>query len=186
MALTSAFLVLIMIVIWKTHILLVIAYVLIIGSAELFLPLAFALFLMTIMVVWNYVYRKKYHFELDHKLSREEAKGCENEEEPFERLLFERLKEFIREDYWHNVSEGEVHGEIGEDGGDLVGEIGDLDRAWRSAVVHMVGEHEVVAAKGVNIGKRVLIDYAYNLLKKNLRQSKGCLIFLRRGCLKLE
>ncbi|GER33001.1 potassium transporter [Striga asiatica] len=282
MALTSAFLVLIMIVIWKTHILLVIAYVLIIGSVELvylssvlykfdqggYLPLAFALFLMTIMFVWNYVYRKKYHFELDHKLSGEEVKGIiedmdshrlpglaifyselvhgippifkhyvsnvpalhsvlvfvsfkslpisrvpveerflfrrvppkelqvfrcvvrygykdvRNEEEPFERLLFERLKEFIREDYWHNVrpiehvdgdgelsSEGEVHGEIGGEGGDLAGEIGDLDRAWRFAVVHMVGEHEVVAAKGANIGKRVLIDYAYNFLKKNLRQS---------------
>ncbi|CAA0828548.1 Potassium transporter 5 [Striga hermonthica] len=282
MALTSAFLVLIMIVIWKTHIFLVIAYVLIIGSVELvylssvlykfdqggYLPLAFALFLMTIMFVWNSVYRKKYHFELDHKLSREEVKGIiedmdshrlpglaifyselvhgippifkhyvsnvpalhsvlvfvsfkslpisrvpveerflfrrvqpkelqvfrcvvrygykdvRNEEEPFERLLFERLKEFIRQDYWHNVrpiehidgdgelsSEGEVHGEIGEEGDDLAGEIEGLDRAWRFAVVHMVGEHEVVAGKGANIGKRVMIDYAYNFLKKNLRQS---------------
>ncbi|KAG8370653.1 hypothetical protein BUALT_Bualt13G0005600 [Buddleja alternifolia] len=33
------------------------------------------------------------------------------------------------------------------------------------------GEHELVAAKGANVGKRVLIDYAYNFLKKNLRQS---------------
>ncbi|KAK6120352.1 hypothetical protein DH2020_045909 [Rehmannia glutinosa] len=88
MFLTSAFLVLVMIVVWKTHILLVTAYILIIGSIELvylssvlykfdqggYLPLAFALLLMTIMFVWNYVYRKTYFFELDHKMSPENVK----------------------------------------------------------------------------------------------------------------
>ncbi|KAL0457970.1 UNVERIFIED_CONTAM: Potassium transporter 5 [Sesamum latifolium] len=88
MTLTSAFLVLIMIMIWKTHILLIIAYALIIGTIELvylssvlykfdqggYLPLAFALILMTIMYVWNDVYRRKYYFELDHKISPEKVK----------------------------------------------------------------------------------------------------------------
>lgn len=79
MTLTSAFLVLIMIMIWKTHILLIISYVLIIGSVELlylssvlykfdqggYLPLAFAAILMFVMYVWNNVYRKKYYYELE-------------------------------------------------------------------------------------------------------------------------
>ena len=83
MTLTSAFLVLIMIMIWKSHILLVISYVLVINSVELlylspvfdkfaqggYLPLAFAAILMTIMFIWNDVNRRKYFNELDHKIS---------------------------------------------------------------------------------------------------------------------
>ncbi|BBH10371.1 high affinity K+ transporter 5, partial [Prunus dulcis] len=83
MTLTSSFLVLIMIMIWKTNIFLVISYVLVIGSVELmylssvlykfdqggYLPLAFAMVLMIIMFVWNDVHRRKYYYELDHKIS---------------------------------------------------------------------------------------------------------------------
>lgn len=88
MTLTSSFLVLIMIMIWKTHILLIISYLLIIGSMELlylssvlaefeqggYLPLAFASLMMTIMFVWNDVYRRKYYYELHHKISPEKFK----------------------------------------------------------------------------------------------------------------
>ncbi|KAG8370655.1 hypothetical protein BUALT_Bualt13G0005800 [Buddleja alternifolia] len=289
MTLTSAFLVLIMIMIWKTHILLIISYVLIIGTIEIvylssvlykfdqggYLPLAFAMILMSIMYVWNDVYRKKYYFELDHKISQEKVKeivdhtnsqrlpglavfyselvhgippifkhyianvpalhsvlifvsfkslpiskvpieerflfrrvqpkdlqvfrcvvrygykDVRNEQEPFERLLIEKLKEFITEDYHigsemicTNVDEVQNEGELVEDvvqcDNELVSvkreeaierDVEYLDKAWQDGVVHLVGEHEVVAAKGANIGKRVLIDYAYNFLKKNLRQS---------------
>ncbi|XWS31690.1 hypothetical protein CRYUN_Cryun23aG0097700 [Craigia yunnanensis] len=83
MTLTSSLLILIMIMIWKTNILFVITYVLIIGSVELlylssvlykfdqggYLPLAFAAVLMIVMYIWNNVYRKKYYYELDHKIS---------------------------------------------------------------------------------------------------------------------
>lgn len=82
---TSSLLVLLMIMIWKTSILLVTAYILVIGSVELvylssvlykfdqggYLPLAFAAGLMTMMYVWKNVYRKRYNFELDHKISVE-------------------------------------------------------------------------------------------------------------------
>lgn len=74
MTLTSSYLVLVMIMIWKSNILYVISYVLIIGSVELiylssvlykfdqggYLPLIFAAVLMTIMYVWSNVYRRKY------------------------------------------------------------------------------------------------------------------------------
>jgi len=89
MTLTSALVVLIMVMIWKTHILLVIGYVLLIGSVELmylssvlyifteggYLPLAFAAVLMTIMYIWHYVYRRKYYYELENKISPEKLKG---------------------------------------------------------------------------------------------------------------
>ncbi|KAL2510563.1 Potassium transporter 5 [Abeliophyllum distichum] len=287
MTLTSAFLVLVMIMIWKTHIVLIILYVLIIGSIELvylssvlfkfdqggYLPLAFALFLMSVMYIWNYVYRKKYFYELDHKISPDKVKeimvenksyrlpglaifyselvhgippifkhyvdnvpalhsvlvfvsikslpiskvpveerflfrrvqsndfhvyrcvvrygytDIRNKQEPFEKILVEGLKVFIREDYMgmaHALDRGEKDGEV-EDGGSTKGENTDdeiakeeeamdrdievLDKAWRCGVVHFVGEHDVVASKGSGIGKRIMIDYAYNFLKKNLRQS---------------
>ncbi|KAM4086623.1 hypothetical protein ACJW30_10G116500 [Castanea mollissima] len=92
MTLTSSFLVLIMIMIWKTHIVLIISYVLVIGTIELiylssvlykfdqggYLPLAFAALLMIIMYVWNDVHRSKYYYELDHKISPDKLKEVVN------------------------------------------------------------------------------------------------------------
>nr|KJB44950.1 hypothetical protein B456_007G281600 [Gossypium raimondii] len=83
MTLTSSLLVLVMIMIWKTNIFLIILYILTIGFVELlylssvlykftsggYLPLVFSAVLMIIMYVWNDVYRRKYHYELDHKIS---------------------------------------------------------------------------------------------------------------------
>ncbi|XP_022758030.1 potassium transporter 5-like [Durio zibethinus] len=296
MTLTSSLLVLIMIMIWKTNILFVIAYVLIIGSVELaylssvlykfdqggYLPLSFAAVLMIVMYVWNNVYRKKYKFELDHKISLERLKAitvntnlCRvpglamfyselvhgippifehyvenvpalhsvlvfvsikslpiskvaaeerflfrrvepkelnvfrcvvrygytdifNEQESFEWTLVERLKEFIKENLWlshalvcngKTVKMGEESDKgLGnrEDGQDLINgrhaeeawqetverEISIVDKAVQAGVVHLIGESEVIASTGAGIGKRILIDYAYNFLKKNLRQSE--------------
>ena len=92
MTLTSSFLVLIMVMIWKTHILYIITYVLTIGTVELvylssvlykfdqggYLPLAFAAALMTIMYVWNSVFRKKYFYELNHKITSEKLNEIVN------------------------------------------------------------------------------------------------------------
>ncbi|XP_042516916.1 potassium transporter 5-like [Macadamia integrifolia] len=275
MTLTSSFLVLIMIMIWKTNILLVIAYVLVIGTVELlylssvlykfdqggYLPLAFAAFLMAIMYVWNYVYRKKYYYELDHKISPEKLRDIaantnlcripglavfyselvhgippifehyienvpamqsvlvfvaykslpiskvpveerflfrrvephelnvfrcivrygytdvRNDKEPFERTLVERLKEYISEDLWlspkvENVDDEERTIVVEEKKGEVVEkELEVVDRGWQSGIVHLVGESEVVAERGSSFGKRVLINYAYNFIRRNLRQS---------------
>uniref|UniRef100_A0A7N0TTH4 Potassium transporter n=1 Tax=Kalanchoe fedtschenkoi TaxID=63787 RepID=A0A7N0TTH4_KALFE len=83
MVLSSGFLVMIMILIWKTNILLIASYIIVIGTIEVvyfssvlykfnqggYLPLFFSLFLVGIMYVWSNVYRKKYHHELRHKIS---------------------------------------------------------------------------------------------------------------------
>lgn len=289
MTLTSALLVLIMIMIWKTHILLVISYVLIIGSVELiylssvlykfkeggYLPLAFAALLMIIMYIWNDVYRRKYHYELNHKISPQKLKeiaigtnlvrmhglaifyselvqgippifkhyvvnipalhsvvvfvsikslpiskvpveerflfrkveheelnvfrcvarygytDVRNEQEPFDYLLVKRLKEFISGGFLasqrvmlmqDDESEEKTKGGSGDEidwvqkGGDKdrvveESEVETIEKAVRGGVVHLIGESEVVASAGAGIWKRILIDYAYNFLKKNLRQS---------------
>lgn len=267
MTLTSAFLILIMVLIWNTHIILVIAYALIIGSVELiylssvlykfdqggYLPLAFAVLLMFIMLIWNNVYRKKYYYELDHKISQEKLRdiACDtslcrlpglamfyselvqgippifehfiqnvpalhsvlvfvtikslpiskiqreerflfrrvqpkelnvfrcvvrygytdvrNEQEPFEKLMLERLKEFIvNENYClQDVSDGEAKVQEGAEK-----EIEIIEQASRAGVVHLVGENEVIARKGAGIWRRIMIDYSYNFLKKNLRETE--------------
>lgn len=46
-----------------------------------------------------------------------------------------------------------------------------VDKACHAGIVHLIGETEVVAGEGANTGKRIMIDYAYNFLKRNLRQS---------------
>ncbi|XP_059295287.1 potassium transporter 5-like [Lycium ferocissimum] len=302
MTLTSSFLILVMIMIWKTHILLIITYALIIGTVELvylssvlykfdqggYLPLAFAMFLMFIMCVWNYVYRKKYYFELDHKISPEKVKetmdetnfhrlpglaifyselvqgippifkhyvanvpclhsvlvfvsfkslpiskvpveerflfrwvqpselyvfrcvvrygynDARHEQEDFEKILVERLKEFVREyclfsiaikshrlsmeriSQLENIDSGinnvgavkaeeedeeEEEEDLNKTQIEIINEIEVVDRACRAGVVHLMGEHEVMASKGSGIAKKVIINYTYSFLKRNLRQS---------------
>ncbi|XP_076927825.1 potassium transporter 5-like [Bidens hawaiensis] len=257
--LTSGFMVVIMLVIWKTNILLVILFVLVISSTEYiylsavlykfgeggFLPFSFAVVLMFIMCTWNYVYRAKYNYELDHKVSREAIKGIvtdtnisrmgglaifyselahgippifkhyvdnvpalhsvivfvsvkslpvsrvapeerflfrrvkpndlyvfrcvvrygytdvRNEKESFEKILVENLKNFIEYDYGTEPQQGRIRDE----------DVAKLDQAWRLGVVHLVGENEIVSRPGSSIGKKFLIDYAYNFMKRNLKQS---------------
>nr|GEZ29644.1 potassium transporter 5-like [Tanacetum cinerariifolium] len=83
-----------------------------------------------------------------------------NEKESFEKILVERLKDFLHYDY----GVGEEQGRIADE------DVAKLDKAWRTGVVHLVGEHEIISKAGSSIGKRFLIDYAYNFMKKNLRQ----------------
>ena len=300
MTLTSAFLVLIMIMIWKSHILLVISYVLVIGSVELlylssvfykfdqggYLPLAFAAILMTIMYIWNDVHRRKYFYELDHKISLEKLNeiatdknlcrmpglamfyselvqgippifkhyvenvpalhsilifltikslpiskvpveerflfrrveprdqnvfrcvvrygyiDVRSEDEPFEKMLVERLKQFIINDFWFSqrkLSNGKNDGELEveffneEDENEevehvkeeLEREIEAMDQALHAGIVHLIGENEVVARKGAGIGKRFLINYAFNFLKKNLRQTENVFEIPQKRMLKV-
>ncbi|KAK0594855.1 hypothetical protein LWI29_001277 [Acer saccharum] len=268
------------------------AYVVIIGSMELaylssvlykfdqggYLPLVFVALLMTVMFVWNNVYRKKYYYELERKISSKRLKEIaldrnayripglamfcselvqgippifkhyaanvpalhsvlvfvskeslliikvpleerfifrrvepkelnvfhcvarygytdvqNKEEEHFESMLIEKLKEFIIEDYkFHptttdpkkNIVEVEsedlaeqqqqqaeedvIQEENSEEA--MVREIEMVDRAWRDGVVHLLSENEVVEAEGAGILKRWMINYAYNFIKRNLRQ----------------
>ncbi|GAV91169.1 K_trans domain-containing protein [Cephalotus follicularis] len=292
MTLTSSFLVLVMIMIWKCNIFYVIAYIVVIGSVELvylssvlykfdqggYLPLAFAAVLMLIMYIWNNVYRRKYYYELEHKISPEKVKGIvtdtnvcrlpglalfyselvqgippifkhyvenvpalhsvlvfvsikslpiskvpveerflfrrvdpkefnvfrcvvrygytdvHNEQEPFEKILVERLKVFIREDVWFSqtiVNKGKINEKGGEYEDGIVRkeveneefnqdderleaverEIEVVDEAWHAGVVHLLGENEVVACKGANLYEKILINYAYNFMKRNLTHS---------------
>lgn len=249
MTLTSAFLVLVMVLIWKTNILLVTSYILVFMSVELiylssvlskftqggYLPLTFSLVLMTIMYVWNHVYQKKYRYELTNKIPPESLtqiiqetnslrlKGLAffyselvhgippifnhyvntvpvlhsvlvfvsfkflpiNKVPADERFLFrevqpQELRVFrcvVRYGYKDNtMKEGQLEGMVCEKLKDFIqqgggGGIRDVEEAWQSGVVHLVGEEEVVAVKGAGIFKRVVVDYAYNFLKRNLRQS---------------
>ncbi|KAL4368054.1 hypothetical protein GQ457_05G002310 [Hibiscus cannabinus] len=276
MTLTSSLLVLIMIMIWKTNILFIIAYVLVICSVELlylssvlykfdqggYLPLAFAAFIITVMLIWNNVYRRKYHYELDHKVSPQKFKeittntefrripglamfyselvhgippifkhylenvpalhsvlvfisikslpiskvppeerflfrrveprelyvfrcaarygytDVHNEGDGFEKSLLERLKEYIKEETLFNKNADDErddmiaseHGETGSDHAKFE-DVEVVERAWEAGVVHLVGENEVIAGKGGGIGKKIVINYAYNLIKRNLRQT---------------
>ncbi|KAL5827293.1 hypothetical protein ACOSQ3_019128 [Xanthoceras sorbifolium] len=104
-------------------------------------------------------------------------------------MLIEKLKEFIIEVYrfYQTTTDTrkitEVEGsedlagqekdksqeeENGEDA--MAREIERVDRAWQDGVVHLLGENEVVAAEEAGMSKRLMIDYAYNYVKKNLRQ----------------
>ncbi|THG12352.1 hypothetical protein TEA_001539 [Camellia sinensis var. sinensis] len=64
-------------------------------------------------------------------------------------------------------------------------EIGVVDKAWRGGVVHFLGENEVVAGEGSGIGKRILINYAYSFIRRNLRQADKVFVIPHKRLLKV-
>lgn len=95
-------------------------------------------------------------------------------------MLVERLKMFIEEESWklQNDNDDNRRRRTGE-------EIEVVDRAWRDGIVHLIGQNEVVASKGSRLAKRVLINYAYNALRRNLRQSEEVFYIPRKRMLKV-
>ncbi|KAI4381318.1 hypothetical protein MLD38_007399 [Melastoma candidum] len=85
MVITTCLVTLIMLVIWKIRILWIILFVLVFGSLEIlylsanlykfikggWFPIVSAFVLTNIMVVWHYVYRERYLYELNNKVSSE-------------------------------------------------------------------------------------------------------------------
>ncbi|XP_074263746.1 potassium transporter 5-like [Silene latifolia] len=307
-AITSSFMILVILVIWKKNIAIVIVYVACIMSVELvyltavlykfphggYFPIAFACFLLSIMYIWNYVYRKKYHYEVENKVSPQTLKelttqtnfcrvpgmaifyselvhgippifehylgnipalqsvvvmasikslpistvpleerflfrrvnprelyifrcvvrygytDARNEETSFETLLVHRLKEFMRDDFWVHLKNNQIEERSGEmvhgtdHNGDNIGnavneeeamrqanenelekEVEVVDKASRVGIVHLTGENEVVSGKGAGIGKKIVIDLAYNFIKKNLRQTDKTLEIPHKRLLKV-
>lgn len=297
MTLTSTFLVLVMVMIWKTHVLLIMAYVLTIFLIEGiflssvfykfleggYLPLAFSAFLMLVMYVWNYVYRKRYMYDLHNKVSMEKLKeiasdpnirrvpgvalfyselvhgispifthyianvsalhkvlvfvsvkslpiskvpaderfffqrikpnelcifrcvvrygytDVRRERESIEAMLVVRLKEFIIEDLLKlrlsesgrliktslvSVSDGKEVPRIIRD--EVEKEVQLVDNEFKNGgVVYLFGENEVVASKDSGLAKKLLIDYAYNWLKRCLRQPDEVFAIPRKRLLKV-
>ncbi|RWR86562.1 potassium transporter 5-like protein [Cinnamomum micranthum f. kanehirae] len=240
-----------------------------------YLPLAISALLMTVMYVWNYVYRKKYTYELDNKISSENLREIVanvnshrlpgialfysdlvqgiprifrhyvdnvpslhsvlifvsikslpiskvlpeerfrfrlfnprelgvfccfvrygytdlHEHESFERTLVDRLKEFIRDELQipHVRTNNKDVPEGGESDDrmaiDEEEEIELIEREYNAGIVHLLGKTEVVASKGSNFGRRILIDYAYNILKRNIRERDEVLNIPRNRLLKVE
>ena len=85
MIVTSAFLTLVMLIIWQTHLFLVVIFFIVFGAIEFvffsavlfkfpqggYLPLAFAAVLLFVMYVWHYVHVKRYAYEVEQKVSTE-------------------------------------------------------------------------------------------------------------------
>ena len=304
---TSSFMVLVMILIWKKHIIFPALYVCCIMSVEViyltsvlykfphggYLPIAIACFLVIIMFTWNYVYRKKYHYEEENKVAPSTLKeianrsnfcrvpgvamfyselvhgippifehyienvpalhsvlvfvsikslpiskvppeerflfrrvhprelyvfrcvvrygytDVQNEHENFEMIFVERLQEFMRDDFFAHLARTQIenrpseelsqeheHESVNHDNNnheavrqaneeELNRELEVVDRAWRYGVVHMMGESDVMASKGSGLGKKLVIDVGYNILKRNLRQSDKVFEIPRKRLLKV-
>ncbi|KAH7673479.1 KUP system potassium uptake protein [Dioscorea alata] len=271
MTLTSGYMVLIMLMIWKLSITNVILYVLVFGSMELvylssvlykftdggYIPIGFAVFLVAVMLIWNYVYRMKYMYEMENRVPTEKVteivsdpslrripgfgffyselvKGIppifnhyianvpalhsvlvfvsvkslpisrvpsderflfrhvgprelflfrciarygykelrSNEQETFEFLLVQGLKDFIKQETIN------MNPQIEED-------LDVVEREMKKGVIHLFGESEVVARRDSNWLKMIVIDYGYNCLKRNTRQQNEVFTIPRHRLLKV-
>ncbi|KAH9310882.1 hypothetical protein KI387_025917, partial [Taxus chinensis] len=85
MIVTSAFLSLVMLMIWQTRLVVVVSFLVVFGAIEFtffsavlwkfreggYLPLAFATVLLFVMYVWHYVHARRYAYEVEQKMSAE-------------------------------------------------------------------------------------------------------------------
>ncbi|KAF8017247.1 hypothetical protein BT93_H2439 [Corymbia citriodora subsp. variegata] len=281
---TSTFLVIVMVMIWKINILLIILYVLTIGLAEYvflssvlykfidggYVPLVFAVVMVTIMLVWNYGYRKKYEYEFENKVSREALvtimsntnihrvpalalfytelvhgispvftqyvanvpalnsvlvfvsikslpiskvpleerfvfrqvesgiyrcvvrygySDAKMEQQSFEKVLIDRLKDFIR---CGALPTADQQGEASDHGIAMVHEervqreIGLVDEAINiGGIMYLMAQSEVIASSGSGCSKRFVINYLYNCLKRNVRQQEEVLGIPHKRLLKV-
>ncbi|KAJ9696432.1 hypothetical protein PVL29_008583 [Vitis rotundifolia] len=93
------------------------------------------------------------------------------EEETFERLLVERLKD-NGDMVFGELQDGLIDGKhINEERRqeDVDKDIEAIDKGARPGVVHLISENELMAEKGSRLREKVLINVGYNILKKNLR-----------------
>ncbi|XP_041012634.1 potassium transporter 5-like [Juglans microcarpa x Juglans regia] len=122
MVITTCMVALVMLVIWKTSIWWIALFFVVFASIEIvylssvlykftqggFLPLVFALFLMTIMGIWHYVHRKRYMFELSNKVSSDYIQGLANNPNinrvPGVGLLYSELVQGIPPIFPHFIS----------------------------------------------------------------------------------
>lgn len=104
----------------------------------------------------------------------------QTEQESFEKILIERLEEFERERRRLVKGANKVENENEDEKG-----FGGIGEAWKDGVVHLVGESEVVAKKGASFGQRMMINYAYSFLKRNLRQTDQVFDIPRKHMLKV-
>ncbi|KAL4202677.1 hypothetical protein AMTRI_Chr02g222310 [Amborella trichopoda] len=120
----------------------------------------------------------------------------------FQNSLIEGPKEFIRADFMKRKSESWVRAlkrEI-ENGGYAIKEIADsgqsqtqirsmqlmmVERALGTGVVYMLGRIEVVARKGASWWERVLINFVYTCLKRNVRRGMDVLAIPHKSPLKV-
>ncbi|KAL5562454.1 hypothetical protein UlMin_032201 [Ulmus minor] len=241
--LTSFFLVLVMIVIWKTNVLLIIAYVASIGALELlylssilskfdqgsYLSLMIAATIMIVMFVDHQISPDKVMEIANHSnfcqipglalfysetfdgvplvfqhyisiicllctlvepkalnvfscVARKGYTDFTKEQEPFEKLLVQKLKEFIKKDVWlsqrawYKINNGDQleegilmirTKEFSANELNLV-QINEekVEKACGDGVVHLIGRTDVIACKEAGTGKKILIDNAYKFLKK--------------------
>lgn len=122
MVITTCMVSLIMLVIWKTSIWWIVLFFMVFGTIEVlylssvlykfvqggFLPLLFALVLMTAMIIWHYVHKERYMFELKNKASsdfvRDLAKNPDVNRLPGVGLLYSELVQGIPPILPHFVS----------------------------------------------------------------------------------
>ncbi|XP_023904259.1 potassium transporter 5-like isoform X1 [Quercus suber] len=281
---TSLFLLLVMVMIWKTNIYLIIMYALTIGLLEFlflssvlykfvdggYLPLLFALTLVTIMHLWNYGYQKKYKYELENKVPTHKLvevasnpsihrvpgvalfytelvhgispifthyvsnvpalhsifvfvsikyltistvppkerflfgriephklgifrcvvrygyKDSRFECDFFKEMLVNQLQEFIRNDLLkpNELADNKELEKVDEETVQREVEIVDVALKFGD-IVHLIGENEVMASKGSSLLKKLAINYAYNWLKRCVRQADEVFMIPRNRLLKV-
>ncbi|OVA11439.1 potassium transporter [Macleaya cordata] len=91
--------------------------------------------------------------------------------EEFENLLMEHLKSFIRTENWENacVENSQGFSRVGEEEVEEE-EIQFLEKSRKSGVIYMLGHSEVKASEDSCLVKRIVVNYAYDFLRRNFRQ----------------
>ncbi|GMH24557.1 hypothetical protein Nepgr_026400 [Nepenthes gracilis] len=96
----------------------------------------------------------------------------DEEPEEFERNLVERLVEFIQQE---KLGLDTVHDDAREHnlvGTEVEEEVHFVRAAMAEGVVYMLGEAKVIAKKDSSFLKKIVVNYAYDFLRRNVRQGE--------------
>ncbi|XP_075654703.1 potassium transporter 5-like [Castanea sativa] len=112
-------------------------------------------------------------------------KDSRSECEFFKEMLVNQLKEFIRNDLL-KPNELADNNEVEKVDEEMVQrEVGIVDDALKFGDVYLMGENEMMASKGSSFLKKFAINYAYNWLKRCVRQVYEVFMIPRNRLLKV-
>uniref|UniRef100_M8CUN8 Potassium transporter n=1 Tax=Aegilops tauschii TaxID=37682 RepID=M8CUN8_AEGTA len=165
-----------------------------------YLPFCFSLVLMALMATWHYVYVKRYWVgPAEHRMFRCVARyGYTDQIEgtkEFSAFLIEGLKLFVHDEAAFSCQHTDDGGDNNNNDNDDARRVAQaavaeeekrfIDAEVERGVVYLMGEAEVAAAPGSSVLKRIVVNYVYTFLRKNLSESHKALSIPKDQLLKV-
>uniref|UniRef100_M8BAP9 Potassium transporter n=1 Tax=Aegilops tauschii TaxID=37682 RepID=M8BAP9_AEGTA len=212
-SITTHLMTVVMLLVWKKNIAFIAAFYVVFGATEMlyltsilskfaeggYLPFCFSLVLMALMATWHYVHVCRYWYELDRIVPAAKLAALLGRPDvrrvPGVGLLYSELVQGVPPvfprlvDKMPSVHAVFVFMSIKNLPIPRAAAAGEekrfIDAELERGVVYLTGEADVVAAPGSSLIKRIVVNYVYTFLRKNLSESHKALAIPKDQLLKV-